>query len=53
MEINKTKLTAIIIPQGNTNFNEQYRALTIQEGQKFTVGIKEYEEEKSQMRTPE
>lgn len=49
MEINNTKLTAIIIPQGNTGFNEQYRALTIQEGQKFTVSIKEYEEEKKKI----
>lgn len=49
MEINKTKLTAIILPPGNTNFNEQYRALTIQEGQKFTVSVKEYEEEKKKI----
>ncbi|WP_278380112.1 hypothetical protein [Chryseobacterium arthrosphaerae] len=49
MEINNTKLTAIILPPGNINFNEQYRALTIQEGQKFTVGIKEYEEEKKKI----
>lgn len=46
---NNIKLTAIVLPQGNTDFNEQYRTLTLREGQKFSVGIKEFEEEKKKI----
>lgn len=46
---NNTKLTAIVLPQGNTDFNEQYRTLILREGQKFSVGIKEFEEEKKKI----
>ncbi|MBV6880770.1 hypothetical protein NG800_012120 [Epilithonimonas ginsengisoli] len=35
-------LTAIVLKPENADFNEQYRALTTQEGQGFTIGIKEY-----------
>ena len=42
----KGKLTAIIKSPLNSNFDEQYRVLTIAEGESFTVGIKEYEDGK-------
>jgi len=35
-------LTAIVLKPENADFDEQYRALTTQEGQGFTIGIKEY-----------
>ena len=34
-------LTAIVLKPDNADFNEQYRTLTTQEGQVFSVGIKE------------
>lgn len=39
------KLTAIILEPNKANFDEQYRALSIEESQSFVIGIKEYEEE--------
>ena len=39
-------LTAIVLKPVNADFNEQYRALTTQEGEGFTVGIREYIEGK-------
>jgi len=39
-------LTAIVLKPDNADFNEQYRTLTTQEGQVFSVGIKEYIEGK-------
>lgn len=42
---NKT-LTAIVLRPANADFNEQYRALTIKEGEGFTIGIREYIDEK-------
>ena len=38
------KLTAIILEPNKANFDEQYRALSIEESQSFVIGIKEYEE---------
>ncbi|MBB6370069.1 hypothetical protein [Chryseobacterium shigense] len=43
------KLTAIILAPVNPEFDEQYRALTIKEGERFTVGIKEYEDGKKDL----
>lgn len=40
-----SNLTAILL-DSDPDFNTQYRALTIRQGQFFSVGIKEYEEEK-------
>lgn len=45
----KGKLTAIIKSPLNSNFDEQYRVLTIAEGESFTVGIKEYEDAKKEI----
>lgn len=39
-------LTAVVLKPTNAGFNEQYRKLTTQEGQTFSVGIKEYIEGK-------
>lgn len=46
---NKQGLTAIIMNLESHNYNEQYRALTIPEGGKFTVSVKEYHDEKNKI----
>ena len=42
-------LTAIILEPKNAEYSEQYRALTTQEGEGFTVGIKEYIDGKKEL----
>ncbi|WP_333852031.1 hypothetical protein [Epilithonimonas sp.] len=42
-------LTAVVLKPENADFDEQYRALTTQEGQGFTIGIKEYIEGKKEI----
>lgn len=42
-------LTAIVLKPENADFDEQYRALTTQEGQGFTIGIKEYVDGKKEI----
>ena len=41
----KKPLTAVVVSPPNLDFDEQFRTLTVNEDQDFTIGIKEYEEE--------